>query len=51
MLHIRKYKDKDFNDYAATLEKTTSFGEETRSELEAILSKVDKEQIWVAEQK
>jgi len=49
MLHIRRYEDKDFNDYVATLEKTTSLGEETQSELEAMLNKVNKEHIWVAE--
>jgi len=47
MLHIRRYEDKDFNDYVATLEKTTNFGKEAENELKAMLGKVNKEQIWV----
>jgi ribosomal protein S18 acetylase RimI-like enzyme len=46
---IRRYEDRDFAEYASTLEKTTSWGKEARDELGAMLAKANKEQIWVAE--
>jgi ribosomal-protein-alanine N-acetyltransferase len=49
MPKIRRYEDGDFAEYASTLEKTTSWGKEAREELKAMLAKVSKEQIWVAE--
>jgi len=45
MLKIRIYENGDFADYAATLEKTTSWGKEAENELRAILAKVSKEQV------
>lgn len=49
MPKIRRYEDRDFAEYASTLEKTTSWGKDARDELRAMLAKVNKEQIWVAE--
>lgn len=49
MQKIRRYEERDFAEYASTLEKTTSWGKEARDELRAMLAKVNKEQIWVAE--
>lgn len=50
MLTIRRYEKRDFADYAATLEKTTSWRKEAGKELEARMEKMTKrEQTWVAE--
>jgi ribosomal protein S18 acetylase RimI-like enzyme len=49
MPKIRRYEDRDFAEYASTLEKTTSWGKEARDELRAMLAKVSKEQIGIAE--
>jgi ribosomal protein S18 acetylase RimI-like enzyme len=50
MPKIRRYKSSDFVDYVATLEKTTSWGKCSGSELKARLEKLtSKDQVWVAE--
>jgi ribosomal protein S18 acetylase RimI-like enzyme len=49
VLKIRKYEEKDFPSYVATLERTTNFGKDAEKELKAMLAKVDRNQIWVSE--
>jgi ribosomal protein S18 acetylase RimI-like enzyme len=50
MSKVRRYQNRDFVDYAATLEKTTKFGRKAAAELKAILEKLTRrDQIWVAE--
>jgi ribosomal protein S18 acetylase RimI-like enzyme len=50
MPKIRRYERGDFVDYAATLEKTTSWGRHSGSELKARLEKLTrKDQVWVAD--
>jgi ribosomal protein S18 acetylase RimI-like enzyme len=50
MARVRKYRDRDFVDYAATLEKTSSWGKDSAEELRAMLEKMTgKWQVWVAE--
>jgi ribosomal protein S18 acetylase RimI-like enzyme len=50
MARVRKYRSRDFVDYVATLEKTSGYGKESASELEAVLEKTEgKGEVWVAE--
>jgi ribosomal protein S18 acetylase RimI-like enzyme len=49
MPKIRRYEDRDFAEYASTLEKTTSWGKDAEDELRAMFAKVSKDQVWVAE--
>ena len=50
MPKIRRYEDRDFLDYAATLERTTSLGKEAGDDLKARFEKMtDADQTWVAE--
>ncbi len=50
MPKIRKYEDRDFVDYASTLEKTTSWKRKASNELKARLEKLTRrDQVWVAE--
>jgi ribosomal protein S18 acetylase RimI-like enzyme len=50
MPKIRRYESRDFVDYVATLEKTTSWGRGSGSELKARLEKLtNRDQVWIAE--
>ena len=50
MPKIRRYESRDFVDYAATLEKTSSWERKAAAELKARLEKLTRrEQVWVAE--
>jgi ribosomal protein S18 acetylase RimI-like enzyme len=50
MPRIRRYESRDFVDYAATLEKTSSWERKAAAELKARLEKLTRrEQVWVAE--
>lgn len=50
MAKIRKYEDRDFVDYVATLEKTMSWRRKAANELTARLEKLKRgDQIWVAD--
>jgi len=50
MPKIRRYESRDFVDYVIALEKTTSWGRRSGSELKARLEKLtSKDQVWVAE--
>lgn len=50
MPKIRRYESRDFVDYAATLEKTSTWERKAAAELKARLEKLKRrEQVWVAE--
>ncbi|MCJ7430289.1 GNAT family N-acetyltransferase [Candidatus Bathyarchaeota archaeon] len=50
MPEIRRYESRDFVDYAATLEKTSTWERKAAAELKARLEKLTRrEQVWVAE--
>jgi ribosomal protein S18 acetylase RimI-like enzyme len=50
MPKIRRYESRDFVDYAATLEKTSTWERKAAAELKARLEKLTRrEQVWVAE--
>ena len=50
MPKIRRYESRDFVDYAATLEKTSSWERKAAAELKVRLEKLTRrEQVWVAE--
>ena len=49
-MKVRRYRNQDFVDYAAALEKTTKWGKKATGELKARLEKLRRQdQIWVAE--
>jgi len=50
MAKIRRYESRDFVDYAATLEKTSSWERRAATELKARLERLKRrEQVWVAD--
>jgi ribosomal protein S18 acetylase RimI-like enzyme len=50
MAKLRKYDNRDFVDYATTLEKTTSWKKKAGTELKVRLEKLTRrDQVWVAE--